>query len=64
MPIAVIPKSASAVECPECGATLENFARLGVRRQVGCKCGAGVVVDRREGERRRRIPLDKGRRRA
>jgi len=64
MPVAVIPKDADAVQCTACGVTLDNFARLGVRRQVDCRCGAKVVVERREGERRRRIPLEKGRRRA
>jgi DNA-directed RNA polymerase subunit RPC12/RpoP len=64
MPIAVIPKSADSVTCPACSRTLDNFARLGVRRQVDCQCGAKVIVDRREGERRARLPAQKGRRRA
>jgi len=64
MRVAVIPKSAHSVDCPECGRTLENLARLGVRRQVGCHCGAKVIVDRRERERRKRLPREKGRRRA
>jgi len=64
MRIAVIPKSAHFVDCPECGRTIENFARLGVRRQVGCRCGTNVIVDRRERERRTRLPVEKGRRRA
>lgn len=63
MPIAVIPKDANTVQCKACGATLDNFAKLGVRRQVDCQCGAKVIVDRREGERRHRHPVEKGRRR-
>jgi DNA-directed RNA polymerase subunit RPC12/RpoP len=64
MAIAVIPKNVDAVGCATCGRTLDNFARLGVRRQVDCQCGAKVVVDRREGERRTKRPPAKGRRRA
>jgi hypothetical protein len=64
VPVAVIPKSADAADCAVCGRMLENFARLGVRRQVDCQCGAKVVVDRREAERRLRRPSGTGRRRA
>jgi len=62
MRIAIIPKRADFASCTACGRTLDNFARFGVRRQVDCQCGAKVVVDRREAERRARLPVEKGRR--
>ncbi len=49
----VIPANAYKVPCPNCGQVLLNLQPLGVRRQVGCKCGARVVVERRAAADRR-----------
>ncbi len=50
MPTIIIPKNADSVPCPACGAKLDNLAKLGIRHQVDCRCGAKVVVERREGD--------------
>jgi DNA-directed RNA polymerase subunit RPC12/RpoP len=50
MPTVIIPKSADSVACPACGAQLDNLAKLGVRHQVDCRCGAKVIVERREAD--------------
>jgi DNA-directed RNA polymerase subunit RPC12/RpoP len=50
MPTIIIPKNANSVACPDCGAKLDNLAKLGVRHQVDCRCGAKVVVERREAD--------------
>ena len=48
----VIPIDAHAVRCPQCGLILHNLRKLGIRHQVGCKCGTEVVVERRRSERK------------
>jgi DNA-directed RNA polymerase subunit RPC12/RpoP len=48
MPNVIIPKNANSVACPSCGAKLTNLAKLGVRHQVDCRCGAKVIVERRQ----------------
>lgn len=47
----VIPADAQVIRCPRCGTVLHNLQKLGVRHQVGCRCGAKVIVDRRGTER-------------
>lgn len=47
MPTVIIPKTADSVACPACGSKLDNLAKLGVRHQVDCRCGAKVIVERR-----------------
>jgi len=46
----IIPKTADSVPCPACGAKLDNLAKLGVKHQVDCRCGAKVIVERRESD--------------
>ena len=50
MPTVIIPKTADSVACPACGAKLDNLAKLGVKHQVDCRCGANVIVERREAD--------------
>lgn len=45
--VIVIPRGANAVPCPRCGLVLHNLKTLGIGYQVGCACGAKVIVDRR-----------------
>jgi transposase len=55
----VIPPTATSVPCPNCGLVIHNLAPLGIRHQVGCKCGAKVIVERRKADqmiRRRQAP--------
>jgi len=44
----IIPKNAESVACPACGSKLDNLAKLGVKHQVECRCGATVIVERRK----------------
>ena len=50
MPTVIIPKNSNSVSCPSCGAKLDNLAKLGVRHQVDCRCGAKVIVERRQAD--------------
>ena len=50
MPTVIIPKKAVSVSCPLCGSKIDNLAKLGVRHQVDCRCGAKVIVERREAD--------------
>ena len=57
----LISRGAKSVACPNCGRLLRNLVLIGLKRQIGCLCGATVRVERRavdalpEIEQRKRV---------